>query len=365
MCYRFFHHTSANTTRKFREMLLAHGARLTRTRGLTRAKVSSSLPHKRHALHVAALQLSVGPDPTDNLGRAEALIDEAALAGASLVGLPECFVGSYGTANFHKWAERVPRSLAEADALQLSGGAAMLCRSAAAHRITAMGGVVEEEVEEVDVAAPPSDQTTARLYNTTVVYGPGGDLVARYRKIHLSRVLGITSESDVFSAGAAPTTFSAALPPTQAAAWAAASPPTCESDDGSRGGTPHVGLLCCFDLRFSGILRQYTPSGSHGQCDLLFAPSAFLDATGVDHWDLLVRRAALDTQTFVVAPNVAYRHDDPTPLHGRSLICDPWGRIVAQCGAEGDAVVLAEVEPRVLAETRAKLPIFELAHRFE
>jgi predicted amidohydrolase len=186
----------------------------------------------------------------------------------------------------------------------------------------------------------------------------------RYRKIHLSRVLGITSESDVFSAGDSPTTFRAALPPTHAAAWAAASPPTGESDGGSRGDTPHVGLLCCFDLRFSGILRQYTPSGSHGQCDVLFAPSAFLDATGVDHWDLLVRRAALDTQTFVVAPNVAYRHDDPTPLHGRSLICDPWGRIVAQCGAEGDAVVLAEVDPRVLAETRTKLPIFELARRF-
>ena len=135
--------------------MLAHGARLTRTRGLTRAKVSSSLPHKRHALHVAALQLSVGPDPTDNLGRAEALIDEAASAGASLVGLPECFVGSYGTENFHKWAERVPRSLAEATG---SGGAAMLCRSAAAHRITAMGGVVEEERYE-HTARPDSSPT--------------------------------------------------------------------------------------------------------------------------------------------------------------------------------------------------------------
>lgn len=343
--------------------MLAHGTRLTRARGL--AKVSSALPHKRRALHVAALQLSVGPDPSDNLGRARALIDEAASAGASLVGLPECFVGSYGTANFHKWAERVPRNLAEADALQLTGGAAMLCRSAAAHRITAMGGVVEEVVEEADAAAPSSGQAAAQLYNTTVVYGPDGDLVARYRKIHLSRVLGITSESDVFSAGDAPTTFHTTLPPMQAAAWAAESAPTGEGDRESRGGAPHVGLLCCFDLRFSGILRQYTPLGTHGQCDVLFAPSAFLDATGVDHWDLLVRRAALDTQTFVVAPNVAYRHDDPTPLHGRSLICDPWGRVVAQCGAEGDAVVLAEVEPRVLVETRAKLPIFELAHRFE
>ena len=186
--------------------MLAHGAR----RALTRAKVSSSLPHKRHALHVAALQLSVGPDPSDNLGRAGALIDEAASAGASLVGLPECFVGSYGTANFHKWAERVPRSLAEAEALQLKGGAAMLCRSAAAHRITAMGGVVEEEVEEADVAAPPSDQATARLYNTTVVYGPDGDLVARYRKVHLSRVLGVTSESDVLTPGDEPVAASAA-----------------------------------------------------------------------------------------------------------------------------------------------------------
>ena len=257
---------------------------------------------------MAALQLSVGPEPADNLGRAGALVDEAASAGAMMVALPECFVGSYGTAHFRKWAECVPRSLAEADALQLTGGAAMLCRRAAANGITAMGGVVEEEVVEgADAAASASDQTT-RLYNTTVVYGPDGDLVSAYRKIHLSRVLGVTSESDVFAAGDRPGTFRAALPPKQAAAWTAASHSAGKGEgestgagtgevgggDGGGGGgggaTPRVGLLCCFDLRFSGLLRQYAPSGAHGPCDMLFAPSAFLDLTGVDHWDLLVRR---------------------------------------------------------------------------
>ena len=71
--------TGMKTTRT---SMLSHGVRLTRTHNLTHAKVSRILPHKRHALHVAALQLSVGPNPTDNLARAGALIDEAASAGA-------------------------------------------------------------------------------------------------------------------------------------------------------------------------------------------------------------------------------------------------------------------------------------------
>ena len=95
------------------------------------------------------------------------------------------------------------------------------------------------------------------------VYGPDG-LLASYRKIHLSRVLGVTSESDVLSAGDAPTTFE--MP----------------------GLAVRVGMLCCFDLRFRDLLAQYGPAaGKDSPCGILCAPSAFLRATGTDHWDLV------------------------------------------------------------------------------
>ena len=70
--------------------------------------------------------------------------------------------------------------------------------------------------------------------------------------MHLSRVLGITSEDDVLTAGSAPTDF--------------------VTDDGTR-----VGMLCCFDLRFRALLAQYASGGPNGPCDVLCAPSAFLE----------------------------------------------------------------------------------------
>ena len=105
----------------------------------------------------------------------------------------------------------------------------------------------------------------------------------------------------------------------------------------------------------------------------------------------LVRRAALDGQSYVIAPGVAYCEDDPVPLHGKSLVAvsiithawrttapasslprrvpchraqDPWGRIVSQCDESGDGIALAEVDPRYIEEVRQKLPIAALAAKF-
>ena len=63
----------------------------------------------------------------------------------------------------------------------------MMADAARRHQITATGGRVER-------------QASGPLYNSMPLYGPAG-LLDTYRKVHLSRVLGVTSESDVFAAG--------------------------------------------------------------------------------------------------------------------------------------------------------------------
>eukprot|EP00656_Telonema_subtile_P028285 TRINITY_DN30652_c0_g1_i1.p1 TRINITY_DN30652_c0_g1~~TRINITY_DN30652_c0_g1_i1.p1 ORF type:complete len:155 (-),score=26.61 TRINITY_DN30652_c0_g1_i1:12-476(-) len=121
----------------------------------------------------------------------------------------------------------------------------------------------------------------------------------------------------------------------------------------------HVGLACCFDLRFPEWLSQYgpRPHRSAGPVDLLLAPSAFLEVTGAEHWDLLIRRAALDGQCYVVAPNVAFDRLDSTPLHGRSAVVDPFGRVMAQCGAQGDDLAIGDVRRARIEQVRAQLPL--------
>ena len=200
-------------------------------------------------------------------------------------------------------------------------GAALMAQRALKHGVWVTGGVIEEDEEGI-------------LYNSMPIYGPDGKLVQTYRKIHLSRVMGITSESDVLAAGTDPATF------------------TVPGD----GSGLLVGMACCFDLRFPVFLAQYgprVPSPVHCVC----APSAFLDVTGREHWELLLRRTALDGQCFVIAPDIAYDARDATPLHGRSMVVDPFGRVLAQCDSEGDGVAMANVNAERVSEVRSKLPL--------
>lgn len=281
-------------------------------------------------IRAAAAQLRVTSNRADNLRRAAALLDAAAREGASFVALPECFVGSYGTEHFAKWQESVPQDHAAGRWQRGSGGGgATMADAAHRHQMTVTGGVIEREV------AGPA------LYNSMPIY-TAGRRVATYRKVHLSRVLGITSESDVLTAGdecVSVEVLDDALAPVR------------------------VGMACCFDLRFAAFLGRYGHMHSDQPIDVLCAPSAFLATTGKDHWDLLVRRAALDGQCYVVAPNMAYESSQPVPLHGHSMIADPWGRVLAQCSAEGDDLAIADIHRSVITETRAKLPIMPLSRR--
>lgn len=271
-------------------------------------------------MRVAAVQLSVTPDPVDNLKRAARGVAKAAAEGASIVALPECFVGSYGVDNFAKWAE----------VLGEFGGSAMMSAAARNEGVYVVGGVIE------------ADEEAQKMFNTIAVYGPDGALAARYRKVHLSRVMGITSESDVLAPGDTPVSLTCAD---------AAGGPSCRA-----------GLACCFDLRFPRLLAEYGPTATeHGPVDVLIAPSAFLDATGRDHWELLARRAALDGQCFVIAPNVAYREDDAVPLHGRSMVVGPWGEVLSECDHAGDGIAIAEASAERLADVRRKLPLAQAA----
>mmetsp|Transcript_19233 Transcript_19233/g.76574 ORF Transcript_19233/g.76574 Transcript_19233/m.76574 type:complete len:211 (+) Transcript_19233:370-1002(+) len=193
--------------------------------------------------------------------------------------------------------------------------------------IVVTGGVVERDA---------TTEGGERLYNAMPVYD-GGALRGVYRKTHLSRVLGVTSESDVFAAGDAPLNVEVQSP----------SAPRRRL---------RVGLACCFDLRFPGFLAAYA-----GRVDVLCAPSAFLDVTGRDHWELLARRTALDAQAYVVAPNVAYDAADAVPLHGHSMLVDPWGRVLASCSANGDDLAIADLDTDLIDDVRSKLPIGPLA----
>ncbi|MDP3082192.1 MAG: nitrilase-related carbon-nitrogen hydrolase, partial [Rubrivivax sp.] len=172
-----------------------------------------------------------------------------------------------------------------------------------------------------------------RALNSSLVFAPDGTLAARYDKMHLFAYDNGSERYDegrTLRAGAAPQALQA--------------------------GPLRVGLSVCYDLRFPELYRALmTPP-----CDLLCVPSAFTYPTGQAHWELLLRARAVENQAYVLAPAQGGTHENGRRTWGHSMVVDPWGDIVA-VQAEGEGVVLAEVDSARLAQVRQQLPA--LQHR--
>ena len=58
-----------------------------------------------------------------------------------------------------------------------------------------------------------------------------------------------------------------------------------------------VGCSICYDLRFGELYRRLAADGAQ----LLVVPAAFTLQTGMDHWEVLLRARAIETQCYVAA----------------------------------------------------------------
>ena len=172
-----------------------------------------------------------------------------------------------------------------------------------------------------------------RAYNTSVLYGPDGQQLAVYRKIHLFDA----------TVGTVPYLESGSLVPGEDVVTA-----------GVDGLT--VGLSICYDLRFPELYLTLAQRGA----GVLLAPSAFTALTGAAHWELLARARAVDTGSYVLAPDQAGSYAPGRECYGHSMIVDPWGRVLAELPG-GVGVCVAEVDPSVVERVRADLPV--LRHR--
>ena len=92
----------------------------------------------------------------------------------------------------------------------------------------------------------------------------------------------------------------------------------------------------------------------------IVVPSAFTRETGKDHWEVLLRARAIENQCFVLAPAQCGHHAPDRASHGRSLVIDPWGLVIAQAGDE-PTVLVAECREDRIDRVREAVPA--LRHR--
>lgn len=262
---------------------------------------------------VAGVQMVSTTTVEQNLRDAAALIEQAADGGAKLVALPEyfCVMGRRDTDKI---------------AVRETDGAGpiqdFLAQQAGAHGIWLVGGTVPLTASEND-----------RVRNSVLVYGPNGERVARYDKIHLFR----------FTKGAEDYDEARTIAPGSDVA-------SFELSDG--GVRLRVGLSVCYDLRFPELYRALPKP------DLILVPSAFTATTGRAHWEVLLRARAIENLAYVLAPAQGGKHENGRSTFGHSMLIDPWGSVVAS-RAEGAGVVFGAVDPQLIADSRASLPALE------
>lgn len=254
----------------------------------------------------AAIQMSSTPDKRQNLTTAEALIRDAARAGAELVALPELWT-CHGL-------ERVYRENAEPIPGPTTDFLGNLARELGVYVI---GGSVLE-----------GEPGGGRLHNTSTFFDPTGQMSAVYRKIHLFDVK--VSGKEYLE--------SKTIAPGREIVTAKAGPAT-------------VGLSVCYDVRFPELYRLLALRGA----EVLAVPAAFTLQTGKDHWELLLRARAVENQAFVVAPAQWGQKADGRWTYGRSMIVDPWGTVLATC-PDRDGFALATLDLDYLDRFREEFP---------
>ncbi|MCS7255328.1 MAG: carbon-nitrogen hydrolase family protein [Thermomicrobium sp.] len=263
-------------------------------------------------LRIGLVQMNSRSDKTANLAVAEQLVTEAAQQGAQLVALPE-YVNFLG-----------PRELHDANAEPIPGPTTE--RFAALARrlgIYLLGGSILERSE-----------IPGKFYNTSVLYGPDGSILAIYRKIHLF---------DVDLTGNVTSNESATILPGDRIVTAEVAGHT-------------VGLTICYDLRFPELYRLLALAGA----ELILVPAAFTLYTGKDHWHVLLRARAIENQCYVAAPAQIGPHDPGQQCYGHTLVADPWGTVIAEA-TNRVGVVVTTLDFGYLREVRQQLP--SLANR--
>jgi predicted amidohydrolase len=79
--------------------------------------------------------------------------------------------------------------------------------------------------------------------------------------------------------------------------------------------------------------------------------------TGKDHWELLVRARAAETQTWFLASAQTGTHaSGRKACWGHSMVVDPWGHVVAQC-SEGVGITSARLDFDYTEKVRASIPV--------
>ncbi len=266
-------------------------------------------------MKVSLLQMKTLPSPEENIIKIKSMLKQAKKAGADMAVLPEMCACPYENSAFVQFA--------------MPSNSPFLTE-------------IAESAKELGlyvVAGSVPEQEKGKIYNTSFVYNPKGECIARHRKVHLFdiNVKGgqYFMESDTFTPGKKATTFDTP--------WG------------------RFGLMICYDIRFPELARITSrPTDPYKDTVGIIVPAAFNMTTGPAHWELSFRMRALDNQVFMIGCAPARNMNSSYHAWGHSIVTDPWGSVVAQLEEQED-ILTVELDFERVSAVREQLPL--LKHR--
>lgn len=268
-------------------------------------------------MKIAAIQMCSGLDPEANLAALEPLLAEAAAAGARYVLTPEV------TLIFPENRDQLRSVAAPFE------GHPQLAR---------IGELARQYGIFIHIGSLPIPLADGRFANRAVLFGPDGQQMALYDKIHLfdADIAGLNAyrESATYKGGDRAVTADL--------------------------GPIRLGFAICYDMRFPRLFNTLANAGA----GLMAVPAAFTVPTGEAHWHVLLRARAIETGSYVIAAAQGGAHANGRSTYGHSLIVDPWGRIIAELDHDRPGVLLAEIDPEAVVEARRRVPALANARDF-
>ncbi|WP_408897571.1 nitrilase-related carbon-nitrogen hydrolase [Nocardioides sp. R1-1] len=253
-------------------------------------------------MRIALLQIASPDDESvaERIARVgHAVLSETGLRAADLLVLPEMWTAGYFS--FEQYATR-------AEPFEGPTLGAARTWAVTLQTFVHLGSFVEVDTE-------------GRLHNTSVVVGPDGGVVTRYRKVHL---FGYGSrESELLTPG-----------------------------DGLGLGPvvgPATGITTCYDLRFPELYRSLVDEGAEQVVVCAAWPAA-----RVEHWRLFTSVRAVEQQVSLIACN-AVGEQQGVALAGHSRVVAPTGEVLVEAGAD-EGFTYADLDPSLPRRLRAEFP---------
>lgn len=249
-------------------------------------------------MKVSSIQFEIKDAETkkDRLHRMGELLDSC--RGSNLIVLPE--IWNTGYFNFDRYQEESESKIGETSAFL---------------------GQKAKDLNAYIMAGSWVERDNGKLYNTSFLFNPSGQLLATYRKIHL---FGFGSdETKILTRGSQVVTV-----PTEFGI---------------------LGLATCYDLRFPEMFRKMLDQN----VDFILVSAAW-PYPRLDHWRELNHVRAFENECYLISSNCAGVTRGNRFL-GHSMVVDPWGTPIAAAG-DHESIITVDVDSKVVKQVREIFP---------